>query len=157
MWWYHGLFPPCMLYYSKVVTKTTFLRVAYWNISNKNPFLFWWIYPFNFQNFTVLLFITVRDLNYSSLPYWLFNFDPNYIIQRDYLLISFQNIIITIITSYGKVVKTHAFFCINSFYSMFSHFSLHMSISNALVCTNNSRVFQLCLWLKCSIRIFFHH
>ena len=155
MWWYHGLFPPCMLYYSKVVTKTTFLRVAYWNISNKNPFLFWWIYPFNFQFFTVLLFNIVGDLNYSSLPNCLFNFDPDYIIQRDNFFLSLQNNIITIITSSSKVVKTHAFFCINSFYWMFSQLSLHRFISNTLLCINKSRVFKLCLWFNCSIIIYF--
>ena len=132
-----------------------FFWVADLNISNKNPLLFLWIYPFNFQMFIILLFHTVRDLNYSSFPYLILNLDPNYIIQRYSFLLVLQNIIITIITSYGQVVKTCVFFCINSFYLRLSHLSIHRFIITALLCINNSTISQLCLWFNCSIQIFF--
>ena len=105
--------------------------------------------------FTLLLFNTVRYLNYSSLPYWLFNFDPKYIIQRDSLLFFFKNFTITIITIYGQVVKMHFFFCINNLYWRLCNISLRRFISTAIFCVNNSTVFRLCLFLNCSIIINF--
>ena len=88
------------------------------------------------------------------MPCFLFNFDPNYIIQRDSLLFFLQNIIITIITSHVQVVKTRVFLCINSLYWMFSHLYLHSFISTALLWINNSKVFQLCLCFNCIIRLY---
>ena len=105
--------------------------------------------------FTVLLFNTVRGLNHSSLSYYVFNFDPNYIIQRYSFLFFLQNIIFTIITCYNQFVKTRVFICIKSFYWSFSLLSLHRFIITALLCFNNIMVFQLCLCFNCGIRIKF--
>ena len=104
--------------------------------------------------FTLLPFNTVRYLNYSYLIYCFFDFDPKYIIQRYSFLLFLQNNIITIITSYGQFVKTHFFFCINSFYLMFIHISLHRFISAALLCIIKIMVFRFCLCPNSSIRIY---
>ena len=59
LWWHHGLFPPCRLHYGIVELVLILLFGSVnWNILNKNPFFFSWINPFDFQNFTVIFYIT---------------------------------------------------------------------------------------------------
>ena len=104
--------------------------------------------------FTFLLFNTVRDLNDSSLPYFL-KFDLNYIIERDSFLLFLQNIIITIITSYGQFVKTRVSLCINNLYWRFSHISLHRFIINSLLWINKREEFHFCMCFNWSIIMYF--
>ena len=94
--------------------------------------------------FTVLFFIMVRYLHYYYSPYLLFSFDPNCIIQQYIVLFFLQNSIITLITSYGKVIKIYFFFCIKTFYWKFCNFSRHgFSISQfSFVSRMNSHIIK---------------
>ena len=106
------------------------------------PFLLSCIYPLYFEIFTVIFSITERYLHWFLLPYFFFNFDPNYFIQRYNFMFLLQHIIITI-PSNGQFIKIHfpAWFfifymqknasCVISYLQNTMHFVLRFYIQQA--------------------------